>query len=87
MYALMNSLHLMQKKGSREVQFMPCHFPEYQFTNIIFLFFQVQHPVDQRVGDVRGHFGDSVHPGQGPDPEHVDHRSLLAHGHLPELGR
>ena len=39
MNALMNSyLHLMQKKGSRGLQFMPCHFPEYQFTNIVFLF-------------------------------------------------
>ena len=85
----MNSyLHLMQKKGSQGVQFMLCHFPEYlSIHNSYFSFFEVQHPVDQRVGDVRGDFGDSVHPGQGPDPEHVDHRSLVAHGHLPELGR
>ena len=84
-YEFLSTFDAEERESRASIYALP--FPRISIHKYCFSFFQVQHPVDQRVGDVRGHFGDSVHPGQGPDPEHVDHRSLLAHGHLPELGR
>ena len=44
----------------------------------------VQCTDDECTGAVRRHAGHFAHPLEGPHSQHEHHRTLLAHGHLPE---
>lgn len=47
----------------------------------------IQHPPNERPGDVRRHPGHHLHQKQKPHSQHVDDCTQRPHGHLPEPSR